>query len=213
MPGPAANHPDARRRANKKPTAAELSAPAEPKGPELPQSYVLGVLPQTGGAVPREFSDATRRWWEKIRTAPQAGAYLEHHWEWLLLIAPLFDRAHALGDLDALKELRLQAPGFGLRPSDANSLDWKIDPKIVGPARTTEARGDHADEPPRSGAGSSTKAWRTYATEQLGLDVPKGAKRGEIQDLCDGHTKGRPSRRDPRLRVFDGVQTKAAADG
>ena len=204
-----ASHPDARRRRNKKETAAELSSPDGPKGPELPESYVLGVLPKSG-PVSREFDERTRRWWEKIRTSPQARAYLEHHWEWLLLIAPLFDRAHALGDLDALKELRLQAPAFGLRPSDANSLDWVIDSKITGPVAAADDQDQDVEEPPRSGKGSSVKAWREYATTVLGLQVPAGAKRGEIQELCDGHTKGRPSRRDPRLRVYDGVAASAS---
>jgi hypothetical protein len=42
------------------------------------------------------------------------------------------------------------------------------------------------DEPPRSGAGSGTSAWRTHA-ESLGLTVPDGAGRDEIVALVDQH--------------------------
>jgi hypothetical protein len=45
------------------------------------------------------------------------------------------------------------------------------------------------DEPPRTGKGSSTKAWREYA-EKLGHEVPEGATRGQIIAMVD---EGLPS--------------------
>ena len=44
-------------------------------------------------------------------------------------------------------------------------------------------------EPPRSGRGSGTSAWRAYA-EGLGLEVPAGASRGDIIGLVDEHGAG-----------------------
>lgn len=209
MPGPVAEHPDARRRRNRRATAQKLKPPAEPKGPELPEQYVIAHLPQTG-PVTREYCDTTRRWWDTIRRAPQAGAYLEQHWEWLLMLAPLFDRWAALADLDALKELRLQAPPFGLRPSDANKLDWTVDPKVVGPSHHQDDEDEEPDEPPRSGKGSGTAVWYEFATEDLGLEIDRDASRAEIIAAVDARKHGRPARRDPRMRVFDGG---AAASG
>ena len=209
MPGPPAKHPDARRRRNLKETAAELEAPAAPEGPELPESYIVGASEH--GPVSRAYSDTTRRWWAKLRKSPHASAYQDVHWEWLLLLAPLFDRWAALGDIDAFKELRLQAPSFGLRPADANKLDWTIDPTITGPGRTATASGDaEADEPPRGGKGSGTAAWRRYAVDQLGIHVDTGASRDDIIEAVDRHKNGRPARQDPRLTVYDG---SAAAAG
>lgn len=40
------------------------------------------------------------------------------------------------------------------------------------------------EEPPRAGAGSTTEAWRTYATN-LGLDVPDDAGRDDIIAAVD----------------------------
>lgn len=208
MPGPPAKHPDARRRRNKKATATTLTSPESSKGPALPDGYVIGVLPQQG-PVTQKFSKVTRRWWDKIRTAPQAGAYQDVHWEWLLSLAPLFDRWVALGDLEALKELRLQAPAFGLRPSDANKLDWTIDPSITGPAPRPREDADE-EPPPRSGRGSGTEAWRTYATDTLGLTVPDGASRADIIAMVDARVAGRPARRDPRMTVYDGGAATAS---
>lgn len=44
-------------------------------------------------------------------------------------------------------------------------------------------------EPPRTGRGSGAEAWRVYA-EGLGLEVPAGAKRGEIIALVDESADG-----------------------
>lgn len=200
MPGPPASHPSVRRRANKKKTAAELQPPPDMKGPKLPAEYVIGFTPH--GEITRSYDDRTRRWWDKIRTSPHAGAYLDTHWEWLLLLAPLFDRWVAMADLDAFKELRLQAPPFGLRPSDANKLDWTIDPAVTGPVPQQAA--DQVDEPPRNGKGSSTAVWYRYATEVLELAIPEDASRADIISAVDQHKNGRPARQDPRLRVYDG---------
>jgi TPR repeat protein len=60
------------------------------------------------------------------------------------------------------------------------------------PTTTVKATGEvtvRDGEPPRTGRGSSTAAWRTYA-ERLGIDVPAGAKRGDIIALVDEHDAG-----------------------
>lgn len=199
MAGPVANHPKARRRRNRKKTAAELAADGQVHGPELPTEYVVTMT--AGGPLTRGYGPATRQWWESLRRSPHAAAYQDTHWRWLLLLAPLFDRWVELGDLDAFKELRLQAPPFGLRPSDANKLDWTIDPAVVGPS--TEDEDDEAIEaPPRSGPGSGRDAWAAYATSVYGIDV-EGMTRGDIFDAVD-RAKGRPSKVDPRLVVHEG---------
>lgn len=210
MPGPLAHHPEVRRRRNRRPTAAELTAPEAPKGPTLPKSYVIGFDPRAG-EIAREYSDTTRRWWNKIRTSPHAGAYQDVHWEWLLLLAPLFDRWVTLADLDALKELRLQAPPFGLRPADANKMDWTIDPTITGPTRRDDDGGDTSGEPPRSGKGSGKQAWLAYATRELGLQIDDGATRDDIIRAVDERKAGRPARRDPRMTVYDGGAAQTGA--
>lgn len=208
MPGPPAKHPDVRRRRNKKETAAELEKPDEPQGPELPKAYVVGRTEH--GPVTRNFDDRTRRWWNQLRRSPHASAYQDVHWEWLLLLAPLFDRWVSYGDLDAFKELRLQAPPFGLRPADANKLDWTVDPSITGPAHRDDDVGDVVEEPPRGGKGSGTSAWRRYAVDHLGIMIEPGAKRDDIIAAVDAHKHGRPAKQDPRLTVYEGGGDQAA---
>lgn len=48
-------------------------------------------------------------------------------------------------------------------------------------------------EPPRSGKGSGTDEWRRYAAEELELEVPDGASRGEIIALVDEHRVAGPA--------------------
>lgn len=201
MAGPPAKHPSARRRRNKKKTAAELAAADGLSGPPLPDTYVLTSTAH--GPITRKFGTATRDWWDALRGSPHAGAYQDTHWRWLLVLAPLFDRWVELGDLDSLKELRLQAPPFGLRPSDANKLDWTIDATIVGPSAAAGESGDgELVEPPRSGPGSGRDVWAEFASAAYGIDCT-GLTRTQIFEAVDGQ-KGRPSRQDPRLTVYDG---------
>lgn len=56
-------------------------------------------------------------------------------------------------------------------------------------------------EPPRSGRGASTDAWRDYA-EGLGHDVPDGASRGEIIAIVDQGLPDETAEWDPVAREW-----------
>lgn len=59
----------------------------------------------------------------------------------------------------------------------------------LGPSKADQGRNETqdllTDEPPRAGKGSDEGAWRKYATEVKGLEVPEDAKRSDIIALVD----------------------------
>lgn len=59
--------------------------------------------------------------------------------------------------------------------SDANQSD---------PASDSGESGDE-NEPPREGDGANIDAWRSYAVDELGLDVPDGATVDDIVAIVD----------------------------
>ena len=123
--GPAPKDPDKRRRRNATVPMNELAQDDEVRGPELP-----------GGI---SWPDATLAWWNTWRTSPQAQAFTETDWSFLLDSALLHARLWK-GDVGVAAELRLRVAKFGATPEDRARLRMSI----------TEP--DPAGEKPRPGA-------------------------------------------------------------
>lgn len=93
-------------------------------GFDLPESHV--------------WPDATVTWWETWRRSPQAQAFTDTDWSFLLDTAVL----HAefwLGDLKAAAELRLRAAKFGATPEDRARLKIQIGTPNPTPTRRPQA--------------------------------------------------------------------------
>lgn len=146
-----ANAPDQRRRRNKKASASVGRSDGTVHGPDLPSSYW-----QHGGSV--RFLKITEEWWQSLRVDPRAGLYSPLDWSTLVALAIHHDRM-VRGDSDAAREFRLVAKEMGITRSAANSLDWSIDPKVVGEAEgeghePRSARGRAADFRVHDGEGA-----------------------------------------------------------
>ena len=139
--GPTPKPAHLRRRANKKAGATRLDAPDDPHVPDLP-------TPDR-----RRFGRLARAWWRHVWTSPMSSQYLETDIDVLARIAVLVDELQKVpGDLDLMRELRLQEARFGLSPLDRSRLEWEIgrvDPeKLPTQAPTTSKKTRRKD--PRS---------------------------------------------------------------
>ena len=124
--GPAPKDPDKRRRRNGPPVpTTELTADDEVRGPDLPDVM--------------EWPPATMTWWETWRSSPQAQAFTETDWSFLLDTALLHARMWK-GDASVAAELRLRVAKFGATPEDRARL------------RMTISEPENPGDEPRSGA-------------------------------------------------------------
>lgn len=122
--GPAPK-PDGERRRRNKPTivATVVTADDVVRGPELPE-IVAWPAP-------------TREWWETWRVSPQAVAFTDTDWSFLLDTALLHAR-HWSGDSSAAAELRLRVAKFGATPEDRARLRMQIvEPDVVAKPKGT----------------------------------------------------------------------------
>lgn len=124
--GPAPKDARLRQRTNRKAGAGPLvdssAAPApRAKVPNIPNPDL------------REWHALTliewKRWWK----SPMALKWLDSDFGGLAILARLYDDYFKSGDVELLKEIRLQRPCFGLTPLDRSRLQWEI------------VRGDEAD--------------------------------------------------------------------
>lgn len=143
MPGPAAKHPELRRRRNSKATSKTLRSDGTvaPGSPPLRKGdrYSVGVV--DGERILRAFHPTTKTVWDRLRRDPIARAYSDLDWQLLrAIVLPLLDRWIADSDLEALKELRQQQARFGLTPAARNALDWVVDGSVLGEPPATSGR-------------------------------------------------------------------------
>lgn len=114
--GPAPKDPAKRRRRNVDPVpTAELAPDGELRGPELPD-----VLDG------ETWHPQTVHWWDTWRRSPQAQAFLQTDWDFLLDTALLHHAWWMWGKSEFASELRLRAAKFGATPEDRARLRMKV---------------------------------------------------------------------------------------
>ena len=121
--GPAPKSARLRQRTNKKSGATVLpmrsSAASIPKLADRPDG--------------RAWHPKTLAAWREFFESPMAEAWLQTDITGLEMVAALYDEFYKTGDIEYMKEIRLQRPCYGLTPLDRSRLQWEI------------ARGDEAD--------------------------------------------------------------------
>lgn len=128
--GPAPKDPEQRRRRNADPIpVATLVADDQVRGPDLP-----------GGI---EWPVVTLAWWTTWRNSPQAAAFTDTDWDFLVDTALLHARFWK-GDEKVAGELRLRVAKFGATPEDRARLRMQIgDP--AEPKKSTGSSDDKDD--------------------------------------------------------------------
>lgn len=109
--GPAPKDPSTRRRRNRPDELAVVTSDGQMHGPELPEGI--------------DWPDATRDWWGTWRSAPQAQAFTDTDWSFLLDTAILHMEFWD-GDRSVAGELRLRAAKFGATPEDRARLKMTV---------------------------------------------------------------------------------------
>lgn len=116
--GPAPKPAHLRQRRNRKAGAATLTAPENPRVPEL------------GNPDGREWHPMTLRWWQRVWESPMAGEYLDTDIDGLerlaLLVDDFYNATGATARKDLMQEIRLQEARFGLSPVDRSRLQWEV---------------------------------------------------------------------------------------
>ncbi|MFI2213045.1 hypothetical protein [Streptomyces sp. NPDC020141] len=90
----------------------------ELRGPELPD----GILPDDGEWHPR-----TLQWWQTWRESPQAMAFIDTDWDFLLDTALLHHVMWTKGRWEFASEVRLRAAKYGATPEDRARLKLKVE--------------------------------------------------------------------------------------
>jgi len=117
MKGPAPKPAALRQRRNKASTRALIQ---DDKGNREPPP-----LPSRGR---KRWLPMTVEYWNAIWRSPMADEYLQVDLHRLYMYIQLVDAFWRVGDLDILKEIRLQGQAFGLAPLDRRRLEWEIEP-------------------------------------------------------------------------------------
>lgn len=119
--GPAPKPAHLRQRTNRKAGASLLTSPESPDIPPIPNPDGRDWHPLTVVA------------WEHAWSSPMASQWLETDADGIGRLAMLWDWYYKTGSIEALKEIRLQSPSYGLTPLDRSRLQWEVN------------RGDEAD--------------------------------------------------------------------
>ena len=110
-PAPKATHSRARDTARRASPVVVVTSDGQLHGPELPEGI--------------DWPDATRDWWGTWRSAPQAQAFTDTDWSFLLDTAVLHMEFWD-GDRSVAAELRLRAAKFGATPEDRARLKLSV---------------------------------------------------------------------------------------
>jgi hypothetical protein len=119
------SHSRARDTARRTAPAFEVASDDVERGQDLPDSY--------------EWPPQTRKWWQTWRESPQAQAFLDTDWDYLLDTALL----HAdfwLGDRSVAGELRQRLAKFGATPEDRSRMKLSVGDPVVSEAPRLTAR-------------------------------------------------------------------------
>lgn len=135
-----------RARTNKVAGAAKLQSPAAASGNEVP------ALPdREDGEV---WHPMVREWWDSVWRSPMASEYLDADMRGgLYVLADLYQIRWTVSSktmlIEAVKEIRLQEPRFGLTPLDRRRLQWEVERGEEAATRTESRRAPRAA--PKSG--------------------------------------------------------------
>lgn len=113
--GPAPKPAHLRQRTNRKAGATTLSAVENPEIPEIPNPDQ------------REWHPLTLVAWQHAWESPMSAMWLDVDADGVGRLALLWDWYYKTGSIDALKEIRLQSPSFGLTPLDRSRLQWEVE--------------------------------------------------------------------------------------
>lgn len=120
--GPAPKDPEKRRRRNADPVPQTVvTDDGELRGPELPDFEIE----RDGQLVDFVWPARTVEWWRTWRSAPQAQAFTDTDWSFLLDTALLHARFWS-GEASVGAELRLRVAKFGATPEDRARLRMSI---------------------------------------------------------------------------------------
>jgi hypothetical protein len=106
-----------------------------------------------GGAIPELMHPGGEAWhpgtiaaWREFFESPMASQWLPTDITGLVMLAVCYDRFYKTGDIEFLKEIRLQRPHYGLTPLDRSRLQWEVtrgeeaEQKRAKPAQATGAK-------------------------------------------------------------------------
>lgn len=115
MPGPPPKPMNLRQRTNKKAGATVIE------------------MPTAGGAAPplvhpsgETWHPATEAAWREFFESPMSTQWLPTDITGLVMLAVCYDQFYKTGNLDYLKEIRLQRQLYGLTPLDRSRLQWEV---------------------------------------------------------------------------------------
>jgi hypothetical protein len=104
-----------RQRTNRKAGATVLRAPERAVVPEL------SMRPDGTPWHPR-----TLEAWREFFESPMSSEWLQTDITGLEMVAVLYDEFYKTGNIECMKEIRLQRPCYGLTPLDRTRLQWEF---------------------------------------------------------------------------------------
>ena len=112
--GPAPKPAHLRQRTNRKAGATVIEAPIDANVPPL--AHPSG----------EEWHPATLKAWREFFESPMATQWLATDITGLEMLAVCYDQFYKTGNIDFIKEIRLQRPHYGLTPLDRSRLQWEV---------------------------------------------------------------------------------------
>ena len=112
--GPAPKPANLRQRTNKKAGATLIQAPESPRVPKLVHPSGEAWHPATVAA------------WQEFFESPMATQWLATDITGLVMLAVCYDQFYKTGNIEYVKEIRLQRPYYGLTPLDRSRLQWEV---------------------------------------------------------------------------------------
>lgn len=98
---------------------------------QAPESVVVAPLGDHPAGHP--WHPTTLEAWREFFESPMADQWLPTDITGLRMVAVLYDGFYQTGNVEYMKEIRLQRPCYGLTPLDRSRLQWEV------------ARGDEAE--------------------------------------------------------------------
>lgn len=166
--GPAPKNPAARKRTNKKQTAAVLVGNPRARVPALPQLEEPGPELDDGShlLVTREWHPQTVLEWRAIHRSPMAPEFIDVDDAGVIKLIVLIDDFWKAGTAKERKELsveiRLQRLEFGLTPVARSRMQWEVERGAEAVAKAAK----------RSKSKSSSRKPRADPREALGAQGP-----------------------------------------
>lgn len=137
--GPAPKPAHLRQRTNRKAGATVLEAPDR-----------KGKVPALSHPNGDAWHPSTLKAWREFFESPMSTQWLPTDITGLEMLAVCYDKFYKTGDVEYMKEIRLQRPCFGLTPLDRSRLQWEV-------SRAEEAEGKRPAPPKKTGTGGDPR--------------------------------------------------------